>query len=190
MANEPSKAIQFSRLDAVKHQLDLAVRAYLQFDDPVSALTLAGAAERVLSDLQPQDGILGVDAWSLRAFCNLHIKPEYQKAAGKLLRDGYDFLRHADRAPNRVLELNVETVEIYLLLSIRAYSALAKSNTTVMIAFKLWMMVERPHWISEEDAPAIREFSNAACNLPDRSNPKFFTTLLGFIETKSLIPNP
>jgi len=181
---------RYSRLDAVRCQLDMAVRAHLQFDDLVSALTLAGAAERVLSDQQPQNGILGVDAWSIRAYCNLHIKEDHQKAAAKLLRDGYDFLRHADRSPDRVLNLNAETVEIYLLLSIRAYSTLSNSSTSVMTAFKLWMMAERPDWIADDDTPIIKRFSEEARTIRNRSKPEFFGALLGLVESQSLIPNP
>jgi hypothetical protein len=59
-----TKSVQ--RLEAVRDQIDSAIRVYFLWDDLVSALALAGAAERVLSDLQPKDGIFGVDAHSIR----------------------------------------------------------------------------------------------------------------------------
>ena len=52
-----------ARIDAARCQIDRAITAYFE-DDLVSALTLAGAAERVLSDWQRQDGLFGVDAYS------------------------------------------------------------------------------------------------------------------------------
>jgi hypothetical protein len=52
---------------------------FFLWDELVSAATLAGAAERVLSDLQPQDGIIGVDAHSIRSMINLYIKEEHHK---------------------------------------------------------------------------------------------------------------
>ena len=62
---------------------------FFLWDELVSAVTLAGAAERVLSDLQPQDGIIGVDAHSIRSMINL--KEEHQKDAAKLFRKDYFF---------------------------------------------------------------------------------------------------
>lgn len=75
------------------------------WDDLVSAITLAGVAERVMSDMQPQDGIFGVDAASLRSMVNLYIKPEHQKAAGAMFRADYDFFRHADKVKQEEYEL-------------------------------------------------------------------------------------
>ena len=45
-----------TRLEAVRDQLNTACKAYFLWDDLVSALTLAGAAERVRSDMQADMG--------------------------------------------------------------------------------------------------------------------------------------
>jgi hypothetical protein len=98
---------KISSLDAVRDQINAAIRAYFLWDDLVSALTLAGAAERVLSDKQPADGILGVDAFSIRSMVNLYIEDEYQSKAAKLFRADYDFFRHADQKPQDDYEFSV-----------------------------------------------------------------------------------
>ena len=89
----------------MRDELDSAFKAYFLWDDLVSAITLAGAAERVMSDMQPQDGIFGVDAASVRSIINLYIKPEHQKDAAKLWRADYDFFRHADKKKQSDYEL-------------------------------------------------------------------------------------
>jgi hypothetical protein len=70
-----------TRFDAVSSQINSAIRMFFLWDDLVSAVTLAGAAERVLSNLQPQDGIVGVDAYSIRSMVNLYIKDEHRREA-------------------------------------------------------------------------------------------------------------
>ena len=61
---------KITRLEAVRDQLDSAFKVYFLWDDLVSAITLAGAAERVMSDMQPKDGIFGIDAASIRSIIN------------------------------------------------------------------------------------------------------------------------
>src|SRR4030081_1382952 len=109
-------ARKLTRLEAVSDQIDSAIRVFFLWDDLVSALTLAGAAERVMSDLQPQDGIFGVDATSIRSAINLHVLPEYQKRAAALFRKDYDFFRHADRNPQGDYELKEPSAEYLLFI--------------------------------------------------------------------------
>src|SRR5277367_858560 len=134
MTTAPTVKRKITRLDAVRDQIDSAIRAYFLWDDLVSALTLAGAAERVMSDLQPQDGIIGVDAWSIRSMVNLHIKTEHQKKAAALFRADYDFFRHADLKPQADYELNETTVDFFLYAAIGAYEFLGRKKTTQMKA--------------------------------------------------------
>jgi hypothetical protein len=124
-----------TRFDAVRDQINSAIRVYFLWDDLVSAITLAGAAERVLSDLQPQDGIFGVDAHSIRSMVNLYIKQEHQKEAGALFRRDYDFLRHADRDSTNDYEIKDSKVTWLIFLSICAFEFLKQKKTMEMRAF-------------------------------------------------------
>jgi hypothetical protein len=112
---------KITRRGAVRDQINSAIRAYFLWDDLVSALTLAGAAERVLSDRQPADGLLGVDAFSLRSMVNLYIREEYQSEAATLFRKDYDFFQHADRKPQDDYEFSEEWVDFLLLVAIGAF---------------------------------------------------------------------
>src|SRR5271165_120360 len=142
---------EISRLDAVCNQINSAIRAYFLWDDLVSALTLAGAAERVLSDKQPADGILGVDAFSIRAMVNLYIEDAYQSKAAKLFRADYDFFRHADQKPQDDYEFSERWVDFQLLLSIGSYEFLGQKKTEdidnfhVLVLHEISTMVEKDH---------------------------------------------
>lgn len=189
MANEPSKPIQFSRLDAVRNQLEMAVRARLQFEDLVSAMTLAGAAERVLSDLHPKDAKFSDDTLSIRAFCNTYVKTDCRKQAAEYMRAAYDFLRHADKTPDRVLELDAEWVDLTLMMAIRAFESTSKARLPVLIAFRTWAAITDPKWevadhIPEINDPALVEWSMKL------TTPELFNAILAHYESKSLIANP
>jgi hypothetical protein len=164
------------RLDAVRCQIDSAIKAYFLWDDLVSALTLAGAAERVLSDLQPQDGIVGVDARSIRSMANLHIRTEHQKEAATLFRADYDFFRHADRKPQAEYELNEMTVDFFLYASIGAFEFLKQEKTAAMKTFTWWFMAKYPDWM-KRDSPHLEVVEQIAEMTHSISKKDFFTAL-------------
>jgi hypothetical protein len=142
---------KITRLDAVRDQLHSAIRAYFLWDDLVSALTLAGAAERVLSDKQSADGLFGMDAFSIRSMVNLYIKDEYQPEAAKLFRADYDFFRHADRKPQNDYELSEEWVDFLLLISIGSFEFLCEQRTEIMTTFVWWFSMKYPHWLKKNE---------------------------------------
>jgi isocitrate lyase len=158
---------KITRLEAVRDQLDSAYKTYFLWDDLVSALTLAGAAERVLSDMQAQDGIFGVDAYSIRAAVNLHIKPEHHKEAAKLFRADYDFFRHADIKKDNDYELKEEGVEFWLLVPLCAFEHLKQAKTQAMRAYSTWYFMKHPTHL-KDDAGAygkiIKELGDCAKN--------------------------
>lgn len=189
MTNESPKVIQLSRLDAVKHQLEMAVRARLQFEDLVSAMTLAGAAERVLSDLHPKDAEFSDDTFSIRAFCKTYVKPGRQKKAAEYMRAAYDFLRHADKTPDHVLELDAELVDLTLMMAIKAFERASKTRPPVLLAFQACAAITDPKWEAANHIPEINDpkLGDWSTKLTMR---ELFIAILAHYEFRSLIPNP
>jgi hypothetical protein len=154
----PIRTKTVTRFDAVREQISSAIRMFFLWDELVSAVTLAGAAERVLSDLQPQDGIIGVDAYSIRSMINLYIKEEHQKDAATLFRKDYDFFRHADRnVMQNNYELKESSVAWLIFTSIVSFEYLKQEKTMEMRAFYWWFMAKNPHWLkpTAPDLPMI-----------------------------------
>jgi hypothetical protein len=172
-----------TRFDGVRDQVNMAVRAFFLWDDLVSAVTLAGAAERVLSDLQPQDGIMGVDAYSLRSMINLYIKEEYHKDAAKLFRKDYDFFRHADRGAVQSCELKEDSVAWLVFTSILSYEYLKQKKTMEMRAFVWWLMAKKPHWL-KADAPDLALVTKLKEQLSDRPKREYFMAFIAATEGK------
>jgi hypothetical protein len=136
-------------LDAVRGQIESSIRTYFLWDDLVSALTLAGAAERVLSDRQRDDGLFGVDSFSITSMINLYIKEEYHREAVTHFRRDYDFFRHADRKPQDHYAFTEEWVDFLLLITIGAFQFLGHETTQDMRTFVYWFSMKYPRWLKE-----------------------------------------
>jgi hypothetical protein len=174
-----------SRMEGIRNQLDSAVRVYFLWDDLVSAITLAGAAERVLSDMQPQDGIMGADAYSIRSIINLYIKPEHQKDAAKLFRKDYDFFRHADRDSVTHYELHENAADFLLMTTIRSFQFLGQKSTPAMRAFIWWFMAKYPHLV-KKDAPHRQLASKMRENAKNLSKKEYFAAFMSAVAPKPL----
>jgi hypothetical protein len=159
-----------TRYEGVREQINSAIRLFFLWDDWVSAVTLAGAAERVLSDLQPQDGIIGVDAYSLRSMFNLYIKEEHHREAAELFRRDYDFFRHADRnaAPN--YELKESSVTWLIFIALASFEFLGQKKSMEMRAFAWWFFARNPRWLKANapDAPVIMKINEQMAELTKR----------------------
>jgi len=158
MSQEPSihsfsdQEIRISRMESIRCQINAGIKAYFLWEDYASVVTLIGAAERVLSDLQPQDGLLGFDAVSLRSLINLHIKDQFAKEAAHDLRAPYDFLRHADRNKYGEFVVHPVWVEFTMFLTTMAYQHVSHSLTKDMQIFMCWCLSKHPNW-SKESSP-------------------------------------
>lgn len=198
MTNKTSNIIQLSRLDAVKHQLEMAVRARLQFEDLVSAMTLAGAAERVLSDGQPKDARISDGFNSIKAFCNEFVKEGYRKEVTAKVREAYDQLRHADKKPNQIHSLDPEGVDAFILMTIYAYGGKPSdakpfaewfnSLPPLLGTFVVWMFLNDPR--GERWANDLGNNSDCLQLFKSLPVPSAFEAILQLVESKSLIPNP
>jgi len=170
-----------TRFDAVRDQITSAIRMFFIWDDLVSAVTLAGAAERVLSDLQPQDGIFGVDARSIRSMVNLYIKEEHQRDAAKLYRKDYDFFRHADRNAVQSYELKEKSVAWLIFTALISFEFLRQEKTVETRAFAWWFMATNPQWL-KADAPDLATITKLKEQISERSKREYFLAFLAAAE--------
>ena len=166
-----------TRFEAIRDQISSAIRMFFLWDDLVSAVTLAGAAERVMSDLQPQDGIIGVDAYSIRSMVNLYIKEEHHKDAAKLFRKDYDFFRHADRNATQSHELKESSVTWLIFIAICSFEFLKQEKTMEMRAFIWWFMATNPYWL-KADAPDLPLIMKLKEQISERSKREYFLAFI------------
>lgn len=173
-----------SRIDATRMQVNAAIRSYFLYDDYVSAMTLAGAAERVLSDLQPQDGLIGIDAISIRSLINLFVPDEYSKEAAQHLRGPYDFLRHADLNKFEDFRVHPLYVEFMIFLASQAYKLVTNNFSMEMQISQVWFVLRHPQLL-KEDAPLGDVLSKLDFDPNTISKSDFFTQACEFFALQS-----
>ncbi|HBS33782.1 MAG TPA: hypothetical protein DEA50_01710 [Parvularcula sp.] len=179
---------RYTRLEAVECQIGMAIRARLQFDDPVSALTLLGAAERVLSDLcgAPE---WGENALSIKLFIEKFANNGKHNEAAKFLRKPYNRLKHANTDPEIEPTIDLHMLDTLLMMVIREFENQSRTLTPLMLAYKCWAATSSDDWGAEEllGEPLLKKLRAAANG---RSGSALFNEYHFHFESKSLIPNP
>ncbi|NWG92377.1 MAG: hypothetical protein HXY21_07685 [Parvularculaceae bacterium] len=196
---------RYTRRQAVQLQLEMAVRARLQHFDLVSALTLAGAAERVLSDMQPGDANLSGGFNSLKAFLNENVSdPKERGSLAKKARENYDQLRHADTDPDRIHHLDAEFIDALLTIAIEAFAPRPKAiNGNDLIAWlhelppvlgAFWFLAHLIYPMADaakrKNDPADADALDQIQRWKTSVDPALYDGLVGILQSKSLIPNP
>ena len=127
-----NKNIKISKLDAAKRQLETAIRLYFNEADPVSIHTLVGAAHGILSDLNKKRG------GKPMIVSDYSIKEEYKKEIRKKLKEAINHFKHADQAPNAVIDFNPEINDDYIYDACAKYGELTGENVPYFMIFFGW----------------------------------------------------
>jgi hypothetical protein len=134
---EESRAIDFTRLDAARRQINTAIWLWFNGADIVSVYTLAAAAHRIILDLS------GIEEISPLPF-NIANLPE--GLTSKMLKQGPDLLS-GDAEPDKTIHLKPIWIEFYLFLVVSAYTEFAIDDDSyhpLMSAFMLRLGICRP----------------------------------------------
>lgn len=179
---------RYTRLEAVERQIDMAIRARVQFDDPVSALTLLSAAERVLSDLSGAPE-WGENALSIKLFIEKFAKNGRHNEAAEYRRKPYNRLKHAETDPEVEPTIDLHLLDTLLMMVIREFGNQSRTLTPVMLAYKRWAATSSDDWGAEEISgePLLEKLREAANGFSDSA---LFNHYLAHFESKSLIPTP
>jgi hypothetical protein len=178
---------RYTRLEAVERQIEMAIRAHLQFDDAVSAVTLSGAAERVLSDLSPCSE-WSDDSLSIKSFIEKFAKGN-EKAVAKHLRKPINMLKHAEDDPNVDHLVDLHWLETLLMMTVREFYYQTKKMTPAMHAFRFWCAAKGRDWnftelMNEDEIVDLKETYGGW------SDSEIFLGAVAYYEAKSLIPSP
>lgn len=123
-----------SRRQATAQQLDCAIQL-LSEGQVIAAVTLAAAATRVLTDLLGKDSN-GTPSKLLRGFYEQIDLPDAQKNEFHIwLNEVYDWLRHADKAPDSPMEISEMEAQMWIKLGIASFSRHFNDMTPAMKLF-------------------------------------------------------
>lgn len=157
--------IKISKLEIAKQQLNASIRGYFLDSEPVSTLTLAGAAYQIVKDLAGDDhkGVLD-DA------------EEIGEGFLEAFRYPYQSLKHADRKPEEVLDFPLNLAEYYIEEAVDKYYFLVGEYSVEMFIFRLWynVVLNRDDFFTDE--PLRSDASIFVKSLPN-DRPGFFNGL-------------
>ena len=163
-----------SKLDSAKRQLEIAIKLYFNFDDPVSIHTLTTAAYNVLRDINKNrgNGSVLIKEWLVKYL----IKPEKQKEFRKMINEAENFFKHADKDSEKAYTFNPRQTEILLWDAVRIYHLLTGEISPLLYLYRGWFIMHNLdifNGISEEDKTNLQSSGYSAS---DRV--KYFSAML------------
>jgi len=141
--------IKVTKIEAARRQIDTAIRMLFGAEDPIAVLTLISAAERILRDIGAQKNA---------PIHQLHLemlKPGTEKEFWSMVNRPANFLKHADKDPDDILDnIDEKLNDIKIFISCLYYTDLQFTRSIEMDTFLTWFFVVNPHFINEEHAEA------------------------------------
>jgi hypothetical protein len=169
--------VQLTKLEAARRQLESAVRLYFAYGDEVSIHTLAAAAYSLVRDINEhrhgepmlKDLHLLLPDGLSREFRNYINRPE-------------NFLKHADKDPDAVAELEPRWTEVLIWEASRKYCEMTGKQNKILITFVFWFVAHQPELRKqvEEDClsqGSTREHLDFVFRLPSIDRRRFFEML-------------
>jgi hypothetical protein len=138
--NEDGPQYLLDRQEAVRRLIHSAIRMIFAGEDALAVHILVQAAERQLNDLAKARGAALTFDW------DSILKPETKKEFFEVYRELYDFLRHANRHPEKKMPIHdlAGFDVIGLLWNIWNYESLFGEGTDHMVMFKLFALNALP----------------------------------------------
>lgn len=138
------KKIRLSKLDAARRQLHVAIRMYFNHGDVVAMHTLAAAAFAVVKNMLDAKG----SSDSPTQWVKEIIKPQHQKLYWDKLNATANFLKHADRDPDRCHEFSPLETENLLFLAAYHYRRLTEDDTPETRFMVTWYFMQHPNIVA------------------------------------------
>jgi hypothetical protein len=147
--------IKVTRQDATRQQIELAIDLLMRSKSLICANLLAWAAIDVLRAIADASG-----GNTFTASLDKHIKPEKLKQWYGFLKANYNFAKHADRDPDRSIELKSGAVEMAIFQAILDYREVYKNPTVPMLFYQGYMLGTNPELYREPNDVLIQQVKN------------------------------
>lgn len=131
----------YSRFELAENQLTAAIGLFVSGGDRFSVISLAGAADVILSRLVLNSGKENFTDHMLRLEVEKGAEPLTREVFGKGINDALfiNQLKHMDDDDNGVIEIEPEECAIAAILKALAnYVALSGQQKDIVLAFKAW----------------------------------------------------
>jgi len=142
-SSEKNELFHVSKLEAARRQLATAIELWFHDRDPVSIHTLAFAAYEIIHVVSKKR-----NRTKDLLFDSAVIKDEYRAEWNKIIKRPANFFKHAKDDAEDSLEYSPKSALLFLLFSIAGLRSCGESLTPVEATFLLWVLVNRPKWVT------------------------------------------
>lgn len=154
-----------TRRQVAREEIETSIDLILEAQSLIAAHLLAWAAVDVLRGVAEVTG-----RETLHGNLEAAVRPEMLKSWRSALRDHYNFAKHADKDPHRVVEdFNPDTTHMVLLAAVTGYGTLYQQLTLPMYLFRAWVFTRSPHLLIagafEEIVPGAEKIFGAGAPL-------------------------
>ncbi|CAA7620856.1 conserved hypothetical protein [Magnetospirillum sp. LM-5] len=158
------KKMAISKMDAVKAQLETAIKLYFEDRDLISAYTLCAAADQILEDIwkHERDSILSrriqrgqnvshlmfsmCDEWKIR------LEDEHRRKAFDAINATRNFLKHADKDHNLTHHYYpTEETGLRLFTACRNFRLVSEHKNMAVDTFLGWFLTINPHFLAQDN---------------------------------------
>lgn len=147
--------LKVNKTEAARRQVDAAIRMLFRNEDPVAIYTLAGASLRILRDIAAKRS----DSY-MHDITNLMVKPGMEKEFWRQWHAPANFLKHADKDPDAILEnIDEEANEGTLCMASLFYQDLGHQFTPEMSTLVGWYMAIHPEFIRDDAPPLYKKLA-------------------------------
>ncbi len=131
-------AIEITKLEAARRQLETAIRLYFSNGDQISIHTLAAASYNVIRDIVRKKKL---GAMIVKDLSVQHAKPEFRKVVSKALNAAENFFKHADKDPEASFNFLPAQTEFLIFDAEVMYQKLTGRVSPLFLAFRGWFMM-------------------------------------------------
>ena len=131
--------MQLSKLEAARRQLETAIKLYFEYGDEVSIHALAAAAYSLIRDINEHRG-----GEPMLKDLHLFLSDGLAREFRKYINRPENFLKHADKDPDGVDDLEPRWTEALLWEASRKYCEMTGEQNKLMLTFVFWFVERQP----------------------------------------------
>ena len=166
-----------SKLDSAKRQLEIAIRLFLNNEDPISIHTLSAASHTVLRDLCKKQGKESI----LKDVMVKITRPEKTKEFRESLSKAENFFKHADKDPAKLIKFHPDETEWFLWDVCKMYVGLTNDNPPIIKVFNVWFHSKHPNILKDPEFVKLLKQKIVELNL-DYEDRRQFLDLLPYAQ--------
>lgn len=136
---------RISKLNAASRLHDSALELWFKEGELLAIHVIAASAHQIIHDINKATG--GEDL----LYDSLNIKDEFRTEYVRMIKQPWNFLKHADHDPGAELEFEPNGVLRYFIFNLKGLKQLGQTFSSVSMLFLFWLGLHHPTWLRSID---------------------------------------